>query len=319
MSKTTLTDSSRRPSVIETKFKGWKALKVDSGDLCLHITPQIGGRINGCSYKGRELFYTQPEFEGCVEPRPDSMAKIIETKVRNGFRFYGGYKTWLSPQEEWEEELPYFDLDSGEYESKWKKNSEGLCITLLSPICRESELQLTKQITIPTGTSKVEFIQTMKNKSAHEVNKGLWDVIQILRDGKVRMPLKASSEFPDGFKIFDVENPNREQVRQFIKVEKDVMTVRCDKAVRFKVGTDADEGWITGVFPKGDGKSIIFTQRFQVFHGKVGGHGCTAEVFNSDERPHLEMEVHSPVVNLKPGEEFKWSGEWEFAERTEEI
>ncbi|MFQ5551283.1 MAG: hypothetical protein ACE5FJ_08615, partial [Gemmatimonadales bacterium] len=32
------------------------------------------------------------------------------------------------------------------------------------------------------------------------------------------------------------------------------------------------------------------------------GHGCTAEVYNSEHFPYFEIEVHSPLLRLGPGQ-----------------
>lgn len=301
----------------EINFKGWKALEVRKGELALVFTPQVGGRISGCSYAGHELFYTQPQFEGILPHGPGTFEELKKTKVEQGFRFYGGYKTWLSPQEEWPEALPFYDLDSGPFEWSQEKTRHEIRVRMTSPVCRESGVELQKEVILRSRDSFVTIIQTMTNRSEKAVSHGLWDVTQVLRPGYVFMPVKADSQFPSGVKLFRTENDDEAAVLNHVRLEKDFAAVQCDNETLFKVGTDAEEGWLAGFFSSGGGQWTVFKKTFQVFPGRPCGHGCTAEVFNSDERPHLEMEVHAPLAKLHPGESFTWEGRWSFAGTSE--
>ena len=39
-------------------------------------------------------------------------------------------------------------------------------------------------------------------------------------------------------------------------------------------------------------------------HPRPYAHGCVSEVFNSAQHPYVELEMHGPMVELKPGESF---------------
>ena len=40
------------------------------------------------------------------------------------------------------------------------------------------------------------------------------------------------------------------------------------------------------------------------YHPQPYAHGCVVEVFNSEDYPYLELELHGPVVTLAPDESF---------------
>lgn len=284
-------------------FKGWKALEVKNRDLRLIFTPQVGGRISGCSFRGKELFYTHPPLEGVVPP-PD--------RASREFLHYGGHKTWLAPQEEWPDALPFYDLDSGAYEWAVEENPSEIRVGLKSPVCRESGVQLVKEVIVNAGP-EVRIRQTMTNRSGRPVSRGLWDVTQLLRPATVFMPLKPRSDFAGGIKVFETENRNRDEVLRHVRSGGRFAAVSCDDSTLFKVGSDSEEGWLMGFFAHGE-KWTVFRKTFQTTPGRPGGHGCTAEVFNSDERPHCEMEIHSALARLAPGESFRWESSWFFAE-----
>lgn len=50
---------------------------------------------------------------------------------------------------------------------------------------------------------------------------------------------------------------------------------------------------------------VGYRKQVPVYADKAYGHGCIAEVYNSDRYPYFEMEIHGPVVSLKPGEIFE--------------
>ena len=50
---------------------------------------------------------------------------------------------------------------------------------------------------------------------------------------------------------------------------------------------------------------VGYRKQVPMYPDKPYGHGCVAEVYNSDRYPYFEMEIHGPVVSLKPGEGFE--------------
>jgi hypothetical protein len=298
----------------ETTYKGWKAHCIEVGDLKVIVTPQIGGRIMGCAYRGQEILYTHKDFEGVVEPQPIGIKELKDIKRANGFRFYGGYKTWISPQDTWQDELPYYDLDSGIYTCSTRRTARDFRVVLKSPVCRESGVQLDKELVFTPSLNLFQIQQGMTNCSDKSVSLGLWDVTQVLRPAYVFIPIRSKTPFADGLKIFDVENKDHAAVLKYVDKRGTYDIIRCTDEIRFKVGSDAEEGWLAGFIPYRKNRWIVFKKTFETFPGTRFGHDCSGEVFNSDERPHLEMEVHAPLISLKSGMRFTWMGQWSFTD-----
>ena len=70
----------------------------------------------------------------------------------------------------------------------------------------------------------------------------------------------------------------------------------------FKFGVDGAEGWLLGVCDRPGHGQVGYLTTYPVFADQPYGHECTAEVFNSDILPYCELEVHSPLLRLTPGE-----------------
>ncbi len=293
------------PSVKTTTHNGWRSLRISNGPVELILTPQVGGRVTGCLYKGKSLFYVDPAYRGDVPPAPPASA-LKKTKLARGFRLYGGYKTWLSPQDDWPDAIPYYDLDSGHYAWAVEKKANRVRVFLQSPDCRESGIRLSKEITLEKGKPAVAIRQTMTNVSKRKTRFGLWDVTQFDRPGVVFVP-------GEKLKVFDVETPD-ELAWKCVKDVGGASVIRCDDTTRFKFGSASDTGRLTGFVPAGKGRWIFFTQTYSGVRGELCGHGCSMEVFNSDSKPNFEIEIHSAVRTLGPGESFEWGSRWELGQ-----
>ncbi|MEE9152982.1 MAG: hypothetical protein V3U42_02740, partial [candidate division NC10 bacterium] len=73
----------------------------------------------------------------------------------------------------------------------------------------------------------------------------------------------------------------------------------------FKFGVDAKEGWMLAILNVAGIGLVGYRKQVPVYRDKPYGHGCIAEVYNSDRYSYFEMEIHGPVVSLRPGESFE--------------
>jgi hypothetical protein len=74
--------------------------------------PQVGGRMMGLRWHDEELAFVNGDLAG----RVDDVAAIEDVrsaKWEQGFVLWGGDKTWLAPQDDWTDAVPFIDLDSG--------------------------------------------------------------------------------------------------------------------------------------------------------------------------------------------------------------
>ncbi|MFQ5954055.1 MAG: hypothetical protein ACE5JZ_03225 [Kiloniellales bacterium] len=291
----------RRVSVRRGRFKGWEALLVERPPLALALVPQVGGRIMGMSWRGRQLAFTMPGLEGRVEDVA-AVADLRRRKRELGFPLWGGDKTWLAPQARWSEGVPFLDLDSGAYASEVEmEGPEEALVRMTSPVCRETGVRVTRTVTLEQEEEGWTVIHRLENASDREVEWGPWDVAMVLRPGRVYLPTRAQSPHPEGIKTFVEEGVSAEVRERVVSYLGSVAVVACEDTLQFKFGSDAEEGWMLGVVDVGGGDLIGYRKQVAVVPGASYGHGCVAEVFNSADYPYLEMEIHGPVVRLAAG------------------
>lgn len=290
--------------VTRRAYRGWDALVVECGELELALVPQVGGRILGVSWRGRELAYTHAELEGRVEPVFET-ADPRARKRELGFLYWGGDKTWLAPQGRWNDALPFLDLDSGPYEARIVEGGpRRVVIAMTSPVCRESGMRLTRTVAVGGGEPGWSLTHRMHNCSPVEAEWALWDVMQIRQPALVEMPLSARSKHPDGIKVFAEEGEALEARDEVIALRGRVARIDCGLPRKFKYGTDAQAGWLRAVIET-EGGSALLHKTFPAFPRARFAHDCSAEVFNSAEFSYCELELHGPLVRLAPGESFE--------------
>jgi len=145
----------------------------------------------------------------------------------------------------------------------------------------------------------------IKNCSEKPIEWGVWDVSMVLKPGKVYLPRNPKSQFPSGLKTFTEEGNSRKVRKKVFEEIGSLARIDCKEPTAFKFGIDSDEGWILGIAEVPSIGLVGFKKGVGVFPHLNYGHGCVAEVYNSDCYPYFfEMEIHGPVIRLNPGESF---------------
>jgi len=287
------------------QHKGWDAWRIRNGALELILVPQVGGRIMGLYWQGHLVSFTQPEREG--QTIDVAKVKDIEAKKKEmGFPLWGGDKSWLAPQERWVGGVPFFDLDSGPYElTVEEEGPDSIVIRMTSHVCRETGMRLERVVQTNIGNPE-EWTVThrMTNDSSSTARWGLWDVNMILRPGRVYLPTSRSSPHADGVKTFEEEGESVGARASVVGELEDLAVVECRQPRAYKYGVDSREGWMLAVLEVERRGLVGYSKRVPAKPDWRYAHGTTAEVYNSDRYPYLEMEIHGPLVRLKPGESF---------------
>ncbi len=289
----------------EGNHKGWNAWHLQNGPLELIFVPQVGGRIMGMNWRGHDLCFTQPEREGHVEDVLSSQ-DVHARKRKMGFPLWGGDKTWLAPQTRWTDGVPFLDLDSGAYDLTVERDGpDAAVVRMTSQVCRETGIQITRTVTVSSGSQDWIVTHQLINRSSSEVQWGVWDVNMVLKPGEVYLPRDAASRYPQGVKTF-VEEGESAQVRDTVVGELgNLAVIHCAGPKAFKFGVDAKEGWMLVILNVAGMGLVGYRKQVPVYRDKPYGHGCIAEVYNSDRYSYFEMEIHGPVVSLRPGESFE--------------
>lgn len=284
----------------EIDFNGWKGLKLSLNPIELIITPEVGGRVISLTLDGIETFFTLPDLHG-----KNFSLKHPHQKEDLGWLHYGGYKTWLAPQDNWNQKLPFFDLDSGPYSYQIKQNS----VELTSPVCRETGIQLGRTVTL-TDKHQVIVEQSMTNRTEEDVCWGLWDVTQVKGPGKALFPLHRNSKFDGNIKGYEDEGLSLKNMNDHLLIQDELAILNCDQKENFKYGSDSDEGWICALLDASPDQWLVYLKTFEADAHSDYPHECVSEVFDSGSHPYFELEVHSPLQILKPNETYSLHETW---------
>ena len=131
----------------EANVRGWPGLRLGGRRLELGLIPGLGGRIASLTHDGEELLFVQPEHRG---ERVNLEGELRALKSALGFRLWGGNKTWVAPQHAWLDGIPPLDLDAGAYRAE-----TGDAVTMVSPVCRETGLQVTRRVDLEADDTVV--------------------------------------------------------------------------------------------------------------------------------------------------------------------
>ncbi len=259
----------------------------------------------GMKWRDQDLSFTLPELEGQVEGLSE-VQDVGAKKREMGFLLWGGDKTWLAPQTRWTEGVPFLDLDSGPYDLRVvQAGLEDVVVRMTSRLCRETGVQITRTVKMSSGTQGWIVVHQLLNKSSRDIQWGVWDVSMVLKPGKVYLPRSPASVHPSGVKTFSAEGESV-QVRDSVVGELGSLAViNCREPRAFKFGVDAQEGWMLGVVEVAGLGLVGCRKRVPVYPDMRYAHGCVCEVYNSGRYPYLEMEIHGPVVFLRPGVSFE--------------
>ncbi|MCB9772604.1 MAG: DUF4380 domain-containing protein [Candidatus Omnitrophica bacterium] len=279
----------------QANIYGWDGYRWDLGDITLGFVPQLGGRIMSLKYRGEEIFFVQDERRGEVF----NFDQLIGDKKEFGFHFWGGNKTWVSPERLWVDKIPPLDLDAGKYEFSFDHNK----VTMQSAICRETGLCITRDIKIGSD-SEVILTETIKNESLTPLRRGIWSVTQLLRPFDIYLPTAM-----ENVRLYDDEDFKNCPIAKYMSKHDESTRISCFDDGHFKFGARLEQGKVRALRQM---KNAIleFDKTFSVDSNAEYGHGSCVEIYNSPYYNYCEIEVHSPLVILNPGQSFSQEQEW---------
>ena len=311
-------------------FHGWNAYEISNGLIRLVAVPDIGGRIMAYDLGSYPYLYVDRQLAG----------KLFSPKENQGdgslaaWKNYGGDKTWPSPQgwdhvEQWPGP-PDCILDTGRYElGEFNSDQKSATIKMTSPTGSSTGVQITRQVTIRPGSSRVTLDLTFHNVSQRKVRWSIWDVTQldagqVTGEGRivpetecvVTAPLNPRSKFEPGFYVMfgDPANPQWHSDRQTGLFYGDY---RWEIG---KVGLDSRGGWAAFV---NKASRQAFTARYTPVEGAeypddgagvefwTVGHGKVANLdYEKSDIYLMEVEILSPFQDIEPGQTASFQIEW---------
>ncbi len=290
--------------ISQGRYLDWPALWLRGPELALALVPEVGGRIMVVEWRGQQLAFANPDLAGRIEDVA-SAADVRQRKRELGLVLWGGDKTWLAPQSRWTDDAPFLDLDSGAYEMSVETARTGsVAVRLVSPVCRESGVQIERRIRIEAGEPGWRCMHVLRNCSPRTVAWAPWIVAMFHRPAQVYLPTRTDSAYPDGVKTYSEEGESIALRHEVVKRVGGGVRVDCSGERRFKFGTDAAVGSALAVIDVPGHGRVAIRKSVPIYPQRPYAHGCVAEVFNSEQYPYFELEMHGPLVDLAPGEQF---------------
>lgn len=295
-------------TVSKGKYLGREGLELSDSIKRVFITHEAGGRI---LYYGPHDFNILYEVDKLSTPRvnlqAENSSELKNKRIDAGWINYGGYKTWVAPQEKWEGP-PYLDLDSADYEMGfYEKENNDIFIVQVSPICRETGLQIKREINIESNKSGLTIRHYLTQTTEAFDFWGIWDVTQVNKPCKV-----IFNGTPIKFEPF-TQNATAEN---YIFYDRDNDNIICECPENDKDGYKAYFTAKKGkMFTEMSymGKKLVYSKTFKNDPSVRYAHGSNIEVYSDFNKNYAEVEVHSPLFTFaKDSKNFYFDIKWGF-------
>ena len=284
------------------QLHGWQGHRINCGAVSLVFVPAIGGRIVSLRFEGKELLFMHKEIAGQVFDF-STVEDLNAHKREIGFRLWGGDKTWIAPQREWQEGVPPLELDAGNYALTW----EGMQAVMTSPVCRETGLQIVRRIHVDEEQT-VHLSEEIKNMTADRViRKGIWNVTQILRPCVFYVQARKQA-----FRSYHHDDSTLPEVKDIFIENDGWVEIPCRNNTLFKCGGIPTDGQVLIKMPLGGPKEVVWLKTFALDAQAEYAHRSAVEVYNSDQHNYAELEIHAPLVTLEPSASVSLQQQWRF-------
>jgi hypothetical protein len=311
-------------------FHGWNAYAISNGLIRLVAVPDIGGRIMAYDLGPYAYLYVDRSLVGKLFSPEENQGDGSLAAWKN----YGGDKTWPAPQgwdrsDQWPGP-PDNILDTGRYHlDSFCSDAKEASLQMTSPPGSPTGVQITRQATIYSGSSRVTLNISFHNISQHNIRWSIWDVVQLKAERTtpqgqlapetrcvVSAPLNPNSKFEKGINVMFGEQDNPQW-------QVDPVSGLFLGNYRWeigKVGLDSRGGWAAFAnnqthqafsarylphpdmeYPD-DGAAVEF---WTVGRGKV----ASLDYENSDIFL-MELEILSPFHQIEPGRTASFQIEW---------
>jgi len=288
----------------ERVFLGRNGIEVRDEMKKIFITNELGGRI---------LYYGTEEFNILHENEFTETISVEDIKSENlkgernnlGWNDFGGYKTWLAPQSAWDGP-PYLDLDRATYDMDWKILDNGnIKVTQISPICRETGIELQREILIYRMSTKIEIKHIITSTLEKSCSWGIWDVTQVKKPciSFIKGELTQYEQFGES-----------SCQKDFLKINDNDIVANCPANEKrgYKGYFLSDNNGFKTIFELGN-STIEYLKEFKTDMTKTYAHNSNIEIYSDCNKNYAELEVHSPLFNFaKIGESNYFVINWAF-------
>jgi NPCBM/NEW2 domain-containing protein/uncharacterized protein DUF4380 len=267
-------------------YKGWKnSYKLSNGIVELVVVPSLSGRIMHFSYlDGENIIYSNPKEYG-------KQYDIIHGKR---YLMYGGHVSWLGPA------IRCWPPDAFMVAGRCSVTIPGPGkIKLVGLKSFETGIRYSREIEMSPDNPQIKIIQTMENVTDFPVEWNIWNNTRVNAKGcVVWFPVPKNSRYYGRVKC-----PPAMLESGQASISGDVFTIKSGK-LKGKIFSDSNAGWIAC-----STKGIDFIKNFGYFpEEKYSKEDGIVEIYL--DPMFIELENHSSLKKLNPGEKYSYTEEW---------
>ncbi len=273
---------SEKITVTKTNYQGWfDSYILSNSQVEAIIIPAIGRIMQFRLLGGENTFWENSQIYG----------KVPNTKSEEWDNF-GGDKTWVAPQSEWEKITirswpPPTTFDSVPLKIQVQNNE----LTLISEIDPFYGIRFYRKITLEPNKPIMKITTTFEKVKGDAQQVSVWTITQFNEPVCVYAAIPQNSIFPQGYNQQSEDNPAN------FKIDNGILSLKRDRNKAHKIGSDASTllwfGETVAVrmdSPRID--KVIYPDN-----------NSSAEIYtNYDPKAYVELEFLSPLKTLQIGE-----------------
>lgn len=275
-------------TVEKTTFHGWEALVLRNSAAEVTVVPAIG----------RIMQLALAETGGARGPlwsHPDLGPRLPPDE--NGWINFGGDKAWPAPQSAWEAIAgqgwpPPRTFDAAAFTAEVAADG---ALALTSAVDPAYGLEVRRTIALAPGAPGVTVETCFRKVAGAPVRVGVWTITQLASPERIFLRLPERSAFPGGFTQRLPDRPRD------LAVEGRLLSLARDPATKTMIASDGEALlWV------GDGPDLLIETLPEPHEpGAAWPDGAHAQIYTSSDAalPYVELELLSPLAELKVGEQ----------------
>ncbi len=274
-----------------------QVLTLQNEHLQIGVLPNCGGRL---------VQFQPVEGVNLIDSNPT----LWDTDDASQWRPVFGHVIWVGPQSRWHERPPRnwppdLALVMGRYEITEKSNT---AITLRSSSNSEWGLELTKQYTLKEQT--LHLAVTARNVAEHDLRWDLWSNTRWHPDGRGYVPMGSNRTVQLQYRALDpltYEAPTHRIVAGWFSFDQPVISKPGNKSWAKAMIEPAQ---CLMVYQRD--QHVVLQQTQPIHAGRVSSGHSPVEVYVDHGQNLLEMEFHSQVHELSPGQTMSLNQTWQY-------
>jgi len=206
---------------------------------------------------------------------------------------FGGDKTWPSPEAEWGQFTGRKNWHPPEaFDCRPLTAAlDGSAVILTSPVDPHYGIRTVRRVTLSRGRPEMTIVTTYERVSGEPARIGIWVIIQLKGPALIVVPLTDRPEKIKDFVLLGKDRPPSLKLNGWVSLTR-------DPAAAYKIGFESSTlGWIGT-------NSVLRIDSLRIRSASYPDKGSSAEVYtNPDPLRYVELEMLSPLHELKPGDQ----------------